>query len=74
VLFDPGSHERPIDDSWDPQAVEVAIHKIVADAEGAFDGRWPTHPLDDDDPLRFRTVYSGAPASSRRSASCSGAG
>jgi hypothetical protein len=59
VLFDPASHERPVDDPWDATVVEAAIREIAAGAEASFDDGWPTHPLDDGDPQRFRTVYLG---------------
>src|SRR5690349_8111300 len=59
MLFSPESHERLVDDPWDAAAVEAAIREIVADAEAAFDDGWPAHPLDEEEPRRFRTVYLG---------------
>ena len=44
-------------------SIRSAISAIVADAEDAFVGGWPTHPIDsegpEDDARRFRTVYLG---------------
>ena len=59
MLFDPESHEPLVEDAWDAAAVRAAIREIVDDAEGAFSDGWPTHPLDDGDVRRFRTVYLG---------------
>ena len=62
-LFDPAVHEALIDEPWDAGHVRAAISAIVTDAEDAFDGGWPTHPIDsegpDDDVRRFRTIYLG---------------
>jgi hypothetical protein len=63
VLFDPRSHERLTDDSWEPTRIAAAIREIAADAEESFEDGWPTHPQDIDEPRdetrRFRTVYLG---------------
>ena len=59
MLFSPESHESLIDEAWNPSAIEAAIREIAADAEAAFDDGWPAHPLDEDEPRRFRTVYLG---------------
>jgi len=60
MLFSPETHEPLLEDAWDPTAIRAAIREIVDDAEAAFDDGWPAHPLDDEDePVRFRTVYLG---------------
>jgi hypothetical protein len=46
MLWDPASHERAVEDAWDEGRARAAIREIAADAEGAFDGGWPAHPLD----------------------------
>ena len=62
-LFDPAVHDALIDDAWDAARILSAISAIVADAEAAFAGGWPTHPIDiecpEDEARRFRTVYLG---------------
>jgi hypothetical protein len=59
MLFSPESHEPLVEDTWSPARVEAAIREIAADTEAAFDDGWPAHPLDEDEPQRFRTVYFG---------------
>ena len=61
MLFDPESHEQLLDEPWRPAAIEAAIREIVAETEAAFDGGWPTHPEDADEPgpRRLRSVYAG---------------
>jgi Lanthionine synthetase C-like protein len=63
VLFDPGVHERLVDDAWNEDRARAAITEIVEDAEDAFDDGWPTHPRDfareDDDTRRYHAFYSG---------------
>ena len=59
MLFDAEAHEPLLEDAWDPVAIEAAIREIVGEAEAAFDDGWPSHPLDEDEPRRFRTVYLG---------------
>jgi len=63
MLFDAQTHEPVTGDSWEPDRVLSAIREIAEDAEGSFDGGWPTHPDDIDDEgdedRRFRTVYLG---------------
>jgi hypothetical protein len=59
MLFSPESHEPVVEDAWSPARVEAAIREIAADAEATFDDGWPAHPLDEDEPRRFRTVYLG---------------
>jgi hypothetical protein len=59
MLFDPDAHEALVDRAWDPDAVRAAIAEIAIEAEAAFDDGWPAHPLDEPEPLRFRTVYLG---------------
>jgi hypothetical protein len=63
MLFDPETHERLTEDSWDPGRVHAGIREIVEDAEAAFDDGWPTHrqdiEQDSDVEHRFRTVYLG---------------
>ena len=63
MLFSPEAHERLIGDAWSAARARAVIAEIVADAEGAFDEGWPTHPQDadgaDDALRRSRTVYLG---------------
>jgi lantibiotic modifying enzyme len=59
ALFSPESHEPLLDEPWSPARIESAIREIVAEAEAAFDDGWPAHPLDEDEPRRYRTVYLG---------------
>src|SRR5262245_34303067 len=59
ALFDPESHEPLLDSRWSPATIEAAIRKIAADAEAAFDDGWIAHLEDEDDPVRFRSVYIG---------------
>jgi hypothetical protein len=63
MLFDPGVHERLVEDRWDPDRVRAAIREIAEDAESSFDDGWSIHPRDIDEPSdeerRFRTVYLG---------------
>jgi hypothetical protein len=63
VLYSPEAHESVVDEQWSPERVRAAILSIVADAEGAFDDGWPTHPqdvdADEDASTRFRTVHLG---------------
>jgi hypothetical protein len=63
VLFSPKAHERLIEDGWSAARARAAIAAIVADAEGAFDEGWPTHPRDVGGLVgasrRYRTVYLG---------------
>jgi hypothetical protein len=63
VLFSPEAHQRLIEDAWSAARARAAIATIVADAEGAFDEGWPTHPQDvvdaDGASRRYRTVYLG---------------
>jgi len=59
MLFEPDSHERLIEDVWEPDRVRAAIREIAEDAEGSFDDGWPNHPQDSDEERRFRTVYLG---------------
>jgi len=64
LLYDPGAHERLVDDPWSPDVAREAIREIVAEAESAFDGDalWPAHPLDlqPGDPERWHSLYLGA--------------
>jgi Lanthionine synthetase C-like protein len=59
VLYDPETHEPLVEDVWNPGVIQAAIRQIVAETEAAFDDGWPSHPLDSDEPRRFRTVYLG---------------
>jgi hypothetical protein len=63
VLFTPEAHEPITDEPWSADRARTAIASIVADAEGAFDDGWSTHPLDADNEdearKRFRTLYLG---------------
>jgi hypothetical protein len=63
MLFEPEAHEVLADEPWSAERVRTAIASIVADAEGAFDDGWPTHPQDAENEeeahTRFRTVYLG---------------
>ncbi len=63
MLFQPDAHEALLDEPWSAERARTAIASIVADAEGAFDDGWPTHPRDiledGDAATRFRTVYLG---------------
>jgi lantibiotic modifying enzyme len=59
VLYDPEMHEPLLEETWSPTAIQAAIREMAADAEAAFDDGWPSHPLDSDEPERFRTVYLG---------------
>jgi Lanthionine synthetase C-like protein len=63
VLFDPGVHERLVDDAWNEDRARAAIREIVEDAEDAFDDGWPMHPRDffheGDETRRYRTPYCG---------------
>jgi Lanthionine synthetase C-like protein len=63
VLFSPEAHEPLLDAAWSFDRMRSAIATICADAEGAFDDGWPTHPLDfggeDEADRRFRTMYLG---------------
>ena len=65
-LYDPSSHESLIDLAWDESRARAAIADIAARTEAAFDKEalWPTHPLDEDGPLRPLTrvasLYLGA--------------
>jgi hypothetical protein len=62
VLFTPGLHEQLADTPWDEARVRAAIREIVEDAEQVLDpdAGWPSHPLDEDEPRVFRTLYLGA--------------
>ena len=63
MLFSPEAHEALAGEPWTVHRARAAIASIVADAEGAFDDGWETHPQDvdvpDDAATRFRTVYLG---------------
>jgi hypothetical protein len=63
MLCSPDAHEALADGPWSAERARTAIASIVADAEGAFDDGWPTHPQDvledDDASTKFRTVYLG---------------
>ena len=63
MLFSPAAHEPLVGDTWNAGRARTAIAAIAADAEGAFDDGWPTHPLDldesDDPSRRYRTIYLG---------------
>jgi Lanthionine synthetase C-like protein len=59
VLFSPESHEPLTSEPWDAEGARQAIREIVGEAEDAFDDGWPAHPLDDDEPQRYRCVYFG---------------
>src|SRR5438094_4195993 len=63
MLFQPDAHEALADEPWSAERARTAIASIVADAEGAFDDGWSTHPRDilEDGgaATRFRTVYLG---------------
>src|SRR3954469_21529484 len=58
MLFEPGSHEPPIDAPWDEERIKAGIRAIVEDAEAAFDDGWPDHPADGEAD-RLRTLYLG---------------
>ena len=66
MLLDPSSHEPLTDLLWDESRARAAIADIAARTEAAFDKGllWPTHPLDEDGPLRPLTrvasLYMGA--------------
>jgi Lanthionine synthetase C-like protein len=51
VLFSPDAHEPLTDMPWSAERARAAIRGIVDDAEAAFDGGWPIHPLDDYGPM-----------------------
>lgn len=59
MLFEPAAHERLVDESWEPARIRAAIREIGEDAEGAFADGWPSHPQDEEEARRFRTVYLG---------------
>jgi hypothetical protein len=63
MLFSPEAHEVLADEPWNAERARATIASIIADAEGAFDDGWLTHPQDvvedDDASTRFRTVYCG---------------
>jgi Lanthionine synthetase C-like protein len=59
VLFDPAAHEPLIDRPWSPGAIREAIVEIVDEAEATFEDGWPSHPADEAEPRRFRTLYLG---------------
>ena len=59
MLFTPEAHEPLTEESWDVQQVQDAIRAIAADTEAVFDDGWVAHPLDDESPTRFRSVYLG---------------
>jgi hypothetical protein len=48
VLYDPGLHEPLTDETWDEGRVRVAIARIVADVDAAFDPHrlWPAEEWD----------------------------
>jgi hypothetical protein len=48
MLFDPATHGRVTDRSWDAGRVRDAIAAVAVETEGAFDEimLWPPHPLD----------------------------
>src|SRR3954470_4515577 len=60
MLWSPEAHEPLVDDAWDPEAARTSIRGIAAGAETAFDDVWPAHPLDEPEPLRFRSTYLGS--------------
>jgi hypothetical protein len=58
-LWRPSEHEPLAGGEWDEARAEEAIRTIVADAEGAYDGRrWPWHPRDGEE-FGFSDVYIG---------------
>lgn len=59
MLFAPEAHEPLVERPWDAARARRAIATAVADAEDAFDGGWPSHPLDEDVPDRLRSLYLG---------------
>ncbi|HEY6038377.1 MAG TPA: LanC-like protein [Kofleriaceae bacterium] len=59
MLWDPDRHE-PLSADWDAQTAREGIREIVADAEAAFTGLWPQHPLDDPNDEKWTTMYCGA--------------
>src|SRR3954454_7952415 len=59
MLYDPHAHESLVEESWNPTAIQAAIRAIAEETDAAFDDGWAAHPLDDDEPRRFRTVYFG---------------
>jgi hypothetical protein len=59
VLFSRAAHEPLLDNAWNPAVARAAIAEIVDDAETAFEDGWLSHPLDEAEPRRFRTVYLG---------------
>jgi hypothetical protein len=59
MLWSPEAHEPLVDEPWDAEAVRAAIREIAADAEAAFDDGWPAHPLDEPEPVRYRSLYLG---------------
>ena len=62
MLFTPANHEPLTDAAWNEQRVRDAIRAIAKDAEDALEpgAGWPAHPLDEDEPRVFRTLYLGA--------------
>jgi hypothetical protein len=61
VLWDPGSHETLVEDSWNDDRPRAAILAIADDAENAFSDGWPPHPLDvlPRDPGPWAGLYCG---------------
>jgi lantibiotic modifying enzyme len=66
MLFEPDRHEPLCDAAWDESQVRDAIRDIVRDVEHSrvAEGRWPVHPLDDDDDVEletgFKSLYFGS--------------
>jgi hypothetical protein len=58
LLFEPDSHEPPIDAPWDEERIKAGLRVMVDDAEAAFDDGWPDHPQDGEAD-RLRTIYLG---------------
>ena len=61
MLWDPAAHEELVDEPWSEKRMRAAIRAIADDAESAFDGGWPAHPLDSEphDPGPWTGVYMG---------------
>ena len=65
MLFDPGRHEPLGDAAWDALRVREVIQSIVSDIQQSqvSDGRWRTHPLDDEGngpPTGYKSLYLGS--------------
>lgn len=59
MLWDPDRHE-PLAAEWDADMARAGIREVVDDAETAYTGLWPQHPLDTPDDKKWTGVYCGA--------------